>query len=64
MKRYTVVWKASALDQLAEVWLQAPDRRAVTTATAQVDSFWELTHSAAEPTFAKGFEWWRLSPRE
>ena len=45
MKRYavscsddTVVWKASALDQLAEVWLQAADRQAVTTATAQVDN--------------------------
>jgi mRNA-degrading endonuclease RelE of RelBE toxin-antitoxin system len=37
MKQYTVVWTASALDQLAEIWLQAPDRQAVSLAAARID---------------------------
>ena len=32
MTRYTVVWVQSAQEELAELWLNAPDRSAVTTA--------------------------------
>ena len=35
--RYTVVWKKSAEDRLAEFWLDAPDRDAVTRAARQID---------------------------
>jgi hypothetical protein len=28
--RYTVVWSSSAQDQLADLWLQASDRKAIT----------------------------------
>ncbi len=38
---YTVRWKRSARDQLAELWMQAPDRNAVTDAANQIDSLLE-----------------------
>ena len=34
---YTVVWEADALSILAAIWLQAPDRQAVTRAQATID---------------------------
>jgi hypothetical protein len=34
---YTVRWKRSALDQLAQLWLDAPDRSQVTAAVAEID---------------------------
>jgi plasmid stabilization system protein ParE len=37
MTRYTVVWVRSAQDDLANLWLNAPDRNAVTTATHAID---------------------------
>lgn len=37
MTRYTVVWVRSARDELAELWLNAPNRNAVTTAARDVD---------------------------
>ena len=37
MTRYTVVWVKSAQDELAELWLNAPDRNAVTTAAHAID---------------------------
>jgi plasmid stabilization system protein ParE len=38
MMRYTVVWHKAALDSLAEAWMTAPDRAAVTAASAKVDA--------------------------
>ncbi len=35
MTRYTVVWLESTKDELAELWLDAPNRNAVTTAVDQ-----------------------------
>ncbi len=37
MTRYTVVWSAPALGQLAQVWIEAADREAVNAAAAAVD---------------------------
>jgi len=35
--RYTVIWTPDALDQLADVWLRATNRNAVTRAAYQID---------------------------
>ena len=35
--RFTVIWSPFALDQLADLWLNAQDRNAVTTAQYQID---------------------------
>ncbi len=35
--RYTVLWSPEAEDQLAEIWLEAADRNAVTAVQATID---------------------------
>jgi hypothetical protein len=35
--RYTVTWNSTALNELAEIWLSAPDRDRVAQAAALVD---------------------------
>jgi hypothetical protein len=35
--RYIVHWKRTALDHLAELWLDAPDRAQITAAVAEID---------------------------
>jgi hypothetical protein len=35
--KYTVVWKPSVRDRLAETWIDAPDRRAVSDAAHRID---------------------------
>jgi len=37
MTRYTVVWHDSTLDELAEIWVKARDRNAVTAAAHIID---------------------------
>ena len=37
MTRYTVVWVRSARDELAELWMNAPNRNAVTNAAQDID---------------------------
>lgn len=37
MTRYTVVWLRDAIDELGAIWLTAHDRKAVTTASAEID---------------------------
>jgi mRNA-degrading endonuclease RelE of RelBE toxin-antitoxin system len=37
MTRYTVVWSQEAQDQLADLWLDSPNRQAVTRASDAVD---------------------------
>ena len=37
MIRYTVVWNRSAQDELAELWMNARDRHAVTAAAHVMD---------------------------
>lgn len=36
--RYTVTWKKSAADRLAEIWLTVRDRTSVTSAAATLDA--------------------------
>jgi len=38
MAAYTVVWLREAEDQLAEIWLDAQNRQAVTSAQARIDA--------------------------
>jgi hypothetical protein len=44
MSQYDVVWLESAQDELAELWLQANDRNALTSAAHLIDV--ELSHDA------------------
>jgi hypothetical protein len=50
MIRYTVVWHEGALDELADLWMKAPDRNAVTEASHLIDA--ELSEDAS----SKGVE--------
>jgi plasmid stabilization system protein ParE len=36
--KYTVVWKSAAKRQLAEIWMRAADRKAITTAADAIDA--------------------------
>jgi mRNA-degrading endonuclease RelE of RelBE toxin-antitoxin system len=38
MKRYKVVWRKRALNDLADIWLRAEDRQALTEAVDRVES--------------------------
>lgn len=50
MTRYTVVWVQSALDELAEIWLEVSDRDSVAEAADKID------RELAEDAPAKGSE--------
>jgi hypothetical protein len=50
MTKYTVVWHQGAQEELAELWMDARDRNAVTIAANVIDR--ELSQNAA----AKGVE--------
>lgn len=39
MIRFTVVWHEDAQNQLAEIWIRASDRTAVTQAADNIDAF-------------------------
>ena len=41
MIQFTIVWSKDAIDALAEIWLSAADRAAVTAASSEIDA--ELT---------------------
>jgi hypothetical protein len=36
---YSVVWRPKAEQELAALWLAAPDRKAITTSVHQIDQF-------------------------
>lgn len=36
--RYTVIWKPTAANHLADIWTSFPDRRAVTQAVEEIDT--------------------------
>jgi mRNA-degrading endonuclease RelE of RelBE toxin-antitoxin system len=38
VKSFTVLWRKTALDQLAEVWLASSDRQAINNAVAAIDA--------------------------
>lgn len=35
--KFTVVWRRTAVNELAELWLRAPDREAFSLAVAQIE---------------------------
>jgi hypothetical protein len=49
VKRFTVLWRQTALDQLAEIWLAASDRDQVTRAVNAIDSLLS-TDPSGDPT--------------
>jgi hypothetical protein len=49
MNRFTVVWSPNELQRLTEIWLQSPDRAAMTAAAAQIERL--LRH---DPTRMQG----------
>jgi hypothetical protein len=53
MIRYTVVWHAEAQDRLVQIWLTAPDRKAVTSAADAIDAIlaWD---APLKGTFVEG----------
>jgi len=46
MTRYTVVWHALAQDELADIWLGATDRNAITAAANTIDTTLAIDPSA------------------
>jgi len=47
--KYTVVWKSAAKRQIAEIWMQAPNRKEVTSAANAIDATLRLQpHSCGE----------------
>jgi hypothetical protein len=46
MTHYTVVWVQSARDELTELWMEAADRSAVTSAANEIDA--ELSINASD----------------
>jgi mRNA-degrading endonuclease RelE of RelBE toxin-antitoxin system len=50
MTRYTVVWPQSALEELADIWINSAQRNAVTSALAEID------RELAEDAPRKGLE--------
>ncbi|MDZ4688618.1 MAG: hypothetical protein SH850_26390 [Planctomycetaceae bacterium] len=47
MKPFTLVWDELAIDELAEIWESAKDRRAITRASAQIDGLLKATGQQA-----------------
>jgi hypothetical protein len=38
MSHYTVLWLQQAQDELAQIWIESTDRKAITSATATLDN--------------------------
>ena len=50
--RFTVIWSPFALDQLADLWLNSPNRKAVTAAQHQIDHLLRIdAHTQGIPFF-------------
>ncbi len=50
--RYSVMWTPSARAQLANLWMQSPDRQAITDSADRIDR--QLQNDAD----TKGINWW------
>lgn len=55
MTRFDVDWLPDALDDLADIWLQASDRDAVNFAAAMIDARLAASPSEWARRFPKGF---------
>jgi mRNA-degrading endonuclease RelE of RelBE toxin-antitoxin system len=60
--KYTVLWSTGAENQLAEIWLTAADRQAVTQAQAEIDH--ELSRNPLQKAthVAEGLYRLRIAP--
>lgn len=53
MNRFAVVWHEDAQNQLAEIWILAVDRKAVTQAADSIDAYL-ATDASAKGSASKG----------
>jgi hypothetical protein len=54
MNRYTVVWQPEAEADLVELWLEAGDRKEVTTAVRAIDTVLSIDADAKGTLIAEG----------
>lgn len=54
MTRYTVIWVQSAQNELAELWMNAHDRRAVSAAADAIDQILALDATEQGVDLAEG----------
>lgn len=52
--RYTLIWKPSALAQLADVWLKASNRQAVNDAVAKIEGYLRRSSTTAGSEHIEG----------
>lgn len=62
MKNYTVKWRKSALDELADVWLRADDRQSVTRAVQEIESRLEESPTEWGMALSEGLRSFGLPP--
>jgi hypothetical protein len=62
MTRYTEVWNQSAQFELAELWLIAVDRSAVTSATHEIDQMLSADASTKGSELSEGLRSLIVSP--
>ena len=50
MIRFTLIWSNEAQDQLAQIWLDAPDRKSINDAANRIDALLQYDpHTKGEP---------------
>ena len=62
MPRFTVVWRRSAQDELARIWLAATDRRSITAASDRIDAALAVDPEDAGSDFWNEFRELKIDP--
>ncbi len=62
MIRYTVTYGRRALDALARIWLNAPDRSAITSAGDEIDRILRTNEPQRGSSIERGFRQLIVSP--
>jgi mRNA-degrading endonuclease RelE of RelBE toxin-antitoxin system len=62
MSRYDVSWPSDVLDALAKIWLNAPDRAAITAAQAAIDNQLSLDPKIKSSEVAEGLRKLKVPP--
>jgi hypothetical protein len=52
--KYTVIWRQSALDDLAEMWLAAEDRESIRAASDKIDALLRFNPSTVGRPWIRG----------
>ena len=60
--KYTVRWSQDAEDQLAEIWLEASDRNAVTLAQATIDAELAMNPESRGSELSEGLRKYKVEP--